>query len=216
MFGSKDADSVDARRRDLAVVCGPGRITCLPANPRGGHWALYIVDQNRTPPEVLVADSCGGAALPERAAAFLRRVPGLEKFVVRSARAPLQLVVAGEMENCGMHLLQNLEFIARHRGDRPLDDLRGAFRADNVPASMSARRAALGELLEELVDCGAARGVAAARCREKWLATARLCLYVPDAAAASAPAPAPEPESEPTAKRKPKPKPNAETTGKRG
>lgn len=166
----------------------PGRVTCMPANTnakvrKGGHWVLFIVDQRSGPlPTVWLANSM------MRVSTSAKVLPGLYSYLtdklaplgwdkrVQSAHSPQQREgqpprrgrgsrEPSESNACGLHVLQNMEFVAHHvtGGSDPLDapwtNLWEAFVKDRVlepgerRPSMASYREALADAMEVLVEC---------------------------------------------------------------
>jgi hypothetical protein len=182
--------SLDQRRPSRAPApFQPGRVTCLPANTsakkgKGGHWVLFIVDQRSgRHPTVWLANSLS------RVSATARVLPGLYGYLgdqlgplgwdrkVRSARSPQQregepprrgrgLREPSESNACGLHLLQNMELVARHvsGGADPVEDaawhdMQGTYEKDRVlepgelRPSMAKHREALADAMDLLLEC---------------------------------------------------------------
>lgn len=146
------------------VMFGPGKVTCLPVNLQNQHWCLYIVDERGSAPRVLLADSGTPSSKrkpPTHLNAFLHaQVIGWDGSVVPAHAVP-QYQNRPEQNNCGLHVLQNMEFVARSvLSTQPIriDRLQSLFEADpawlaNGGRKMGAKRQALKNLIHRLQLC---------------------------------------------------------------
>ena len=98
---------------------GPGLVTCLPhVGAADAHWWLYVVDwaDAAAPPTLLCLDSWPPDGPPREpgpalAALLDRALPPDTAYAC--VDVPRQLQTGDERNGCGLHVLQNLEALAR-------------------------------------------------------------------------------------------------------
>lgn len=148
---------------------GPGKVTCIPVNfKRNEHWSLVIVDERDLASiRVLLADSTPtknnakkknlvpDSWLPKQLLEFLYiHLPNWDRRIMQ-AHSVQQRSRTPESANCGLHVIQNMEFVARHANDPHcrFDKLEADFARDNVGNTMSDIRLKLIRLCERLIAC---------------------------------------------------------------
>lgn len=140
-------------------ILKPGRVTCIPINRGGYHWALYIVDQASDPaaPQVFQADSMDNGRIkemPTELSQYLKLHLPAWKGRVRLARSPQQMKGSND---CGLHTLQNMDLVSRHYWNREgmRDwDLTAMFEEEGIEAERMAQyRIDMVKVMESLIAC---------------------------------------------------------------
>lgn len=160
-----EGDLLDEHVRGGPTVTGlgPGLLTAIPVRyADANHWVLYVVDQHRDgAPLVCLLDSFAlGVDTPSWLTNFLQAlVPGWDGTIQR-VDCPRQQNTKREKNGCSMHVLQNMEMLARRclsgaatAGDVPwYDAWSKAFRLGRITTLMRDRRRLLSATLQALRD----------------------------------------------------------------